>query len=202
MHRIAIYPQELSTTVNNFFPIVCAARSRAPRRRKRRGKTHGNAHGALALQLHLFDEKRRKNVHLLRLSRRRQRRQKTLHRLPREDLLRHPQRLSLQFGTSDDHPVPPHDRPEQLHARGVAGVPRPDRPFDREPESRLPSRRLQRRHQPRRGRRRGDRHARALHCHVVPRWNGDSNFMGAIGDTKVVPISLEETWERVRASWR
>ena len=41
-----------------------------------------------------------------------------------------------------------------------------------------------------------------VHCHVVPRWNGDSNFMGAIGDTKVVPISLEETWERVRASWR
>lgn len=41
-----------------------------------------------------------------------------------------------------------------------------------------------------------------IHCHVVPRWNGDSNFMGAIGDTKVVPISLEETWERCRACWR
>lgn len=41
-----------------------------------------------------------------------------------------------------------------------------------------------------------------VHCHVVPRWNGDSNFMGAIGDTKVVPISLEETWERCRANWR
>ena len=41
-----------------------------------------------------------------------------------------------------------------------------------------------------------------VHCHVVPRWNGDSNFMGAIGDTKVVPISLEETWERCQANWR
>ena len=41
-----------------------------------------------------------------------------------------------------------------------------------------------------------------IHCHVVPRWNGDSNFMGAIGDVKVVPISLEETWERCRSCWR
>lgn len=41
-----------------------------------------------------------------------------------------------------------------------------------------------------------------IHCHVVPRWNGDSNFMGAIGNVKVVPISLEETWERCRTCWR
>ncbi|MGI6075243.1 MAG: HIT family protein [Pyramidobacter sp.] len=40
-----------------------------------------------------------------------------------------------------------------------------------------------------------------IHCHVVPRWNGDSNFMAAVGNTKVVPISLEETWKRCRANW-
>lgn len=41
-----------------------------------------------------------------------------------------------------------------------------------------------------------------IHCHVVPRWGGDSNFMAAIGDTKVVPISLEETWKRCRECWK
>ena len=40
-----------------------------------------------------------------------------------------------------------------------------------------------------------------IHCHIVPRWEGDSNFMGAIGNVKVVPSSLEETWERCRACW-
>lgn len=41
-----------------------------------------------------------------------------------------------------------------------------------------------------------------IHCHIVPRWSGDSNFMAAVGNTKVVPISLEETWSRCRANWQ
>lgn len=42
-----------------------------------------------------------------------------------------------------------------------------------------------------------------VHMHVVPRWAGDSNFMPVIGDTRVLPLSLDQVWvalsERLRA---
>lgn len=37
-----------------------------------------------------------------------------------------------------------------------------------------------------------------LHCHLVPRWEGDCNFMPIIGDTRVLPIALESMWETLR----
>ena len=36
-----------------------------------------------------------------------------------------------------------------------------------------------------------------LHGHVVPRWNGDNNFMPVLGQTRILPQSLEATWEKL-----
>lgn len=40
-----------------------------------------------------------------------------------------------------------------------------------------------------------------LHMHVVPRWNGDANFMPVTAGTKAMMDTLGSTWELIRASW-
>jgi len=37
-----------------------------------------------------------------------------------------------------------------------------------------------------------------FHLHVVPRWTGDANFMTVVGETRVLPETLDTTFQRMR----
>lgn len=42
--------------------------------------------------------------------------------------------------------------------------------------------------------------AEHLHFHILPRWFGDSNFMTATAETRILPEPLDVTWERLRTA--
>ena len=40
-----------------------------------------------------------------------------------------------------------------------------------------------------------------IHLHVVPRWAGDTNFMPVLADTRVMPQSLEQSYEALKGEF-
>ncbi len=38
-----------------------------------------------------------------------------------------------------------------------------------------------------------------IHLHVLPRWKGDANFMSTVGDTRIIPESLDDTYRKLQS---
>jgi diadenosine tetraphosphate (Ap4A) HIT family hydrolase len=40
-----------------------------------------------------------------------------------------------------------------------------------------------------------------LHVHCLPRWAGDTSFMTSVAETRVLPESLDVSWQKLRVAW-
>ncbi len=40
-----------------------------------------------------------------------------------------------------------------------------------------------------------------LHVHIVPRWSADTNFMTSIAEVRILPMTLADSWAKLRANW-
>jgi diadenosine tetraphosphate (Ap4A) HIT family hydrolase len=40
-----------------------------------------------------------------------------------------------------------------------------------------------------------------LHVHCLPRWQGDTNFMTSVAETRVLPESLDDSWRKLTTAW-
>jgi diadenosine tetraphosphate (Ap4A) HIT family hydrolase len=40
-----------------------------------------------------------------------------------------------------------------------------------------------------------------LHVHALPRWDGDTSFITAVAEARVLPEALSATWSKLRAAW-
>jgi len=40
-----------------------------------------------------------------------------------------------------------------------------------------------------------------VHLHVIPGWSGDTHFLSTAGETRMIPESLSDTYQRIRQAW-
>jgi len=41
-----------------------------------------------------------------------------------------------------------------------------------------------------------------MHFHIIPRWNGDTNFMTVVGDVRVIPEHIKGTYQKLRSRFK